>query len=552
MTPGESDGVSVRSYLNVALRWKWLILAVTLVVVAAWTARTWTQTPLYSASTQLLYVQQIDLQDPLSQYSNSQTQQSEIEAVPAIIATPELGRAAATLMDATPSNAGYSVTATTLLTEYGTYSRVVTITGVSSNPSVAAAAANAYAQAFLEWGRDEAGQRVAAAIDVVESRLASMTGAARETTRYESLQASLLQLELLEATANGNFRIIAPANAPSEPFSPDKTREVIKALAAGLVLALGLAFLLEQLDTRVRSEQQLGDALGLGIVGHVPPLSRRDREAGALKTAVDPSGAAAEAYRVLRSNLEFAAVGDDVRVLLIASSVQGEGKSVIACNLALTMALAGRRVTLVDGDLRGPHVHQYLSIPNTRGVSTVLARRDNVSEALTPISLTQSRMGNGSITVSARTAVRSATRAGTSGPVSAKAERDSRAIWQRADGGDDEASLSVLPSGPVPPNPGEMVATARFGELIRELAEGCDIVIVDAPAMLVVGDTAAMAPWVDALLYVADPTKLRRPQLGRARHQLSQLPCRKLGLVFVAPDHRHGYYTYSSADKTRA
>ena len=70
--------------------------------------------------------------------------------------------------------------------------------------------------------------------------------------------------------------------------------------------------------------------------------------------------------------------------------------------------------------------------------------------------------------------------------------------------------------------------------------------------MLAVGDTAALAPWVDALLYVADPTKLRRPQLERARHQLSQLPCRKLGLVFITANHRHGYYSYSSADKTRA
>jgi Mrp family chromosome partitioning ATPase len=87
-----------------------------------------------------------------------------------------------------------------------------------------------------------------------------------------------------------------------------------------------------------------------------------------------------------------------------------------------------------------------------------------------------------------------------------------------------------------------MVASRRFGELIRGLAEDCDLVIVDAPAMLPVGDTAALAPWVDALLYVADPTKLRRLELEHARQQLSQLPCRKLGVVFMAANHRHGYY----------
>ncbi len=541
----------MRGYLQVVLRWKWLILAVMLVVLTAWTAYTWTRTPLYSASTELLYVQQIDIQNPLSQYVDVQAQQAEIEAVPVIVATPELGSAAAKLMDPKPSNAGYSVTATLELADSGAYSHVVTLTGVSSDPNVAAAAANAYAQAFLEWVRDDASERVSATIEVVQSRLAAMQGAARETARYESLQSSLLQLELLEASAGGNFRILTPAHTPAEPFSPDKTREIVKALAAGLVLALGLAFLLEQLDTRIRGEQQVGDALGLGVVGHVPRLSRRDRNAGPLKTAADPSGAAAEAFRVLRSNLDFAAVGDDVRVLLITSSVQGEGKSVIACNLALAMALAGRRVTLVDADLRGPHVHQYLDIPNSRGVSTVVARRDDVSEALIPISLTQSKMGNGSITLTARVAARVATRAGASGPASPGANGDSRVLWLRPDGGDDEASLYVLPSGPVPPNPGEMVATPRFGEIIKGLAEDCDTVIIDAPAMLAVGDTAAMAPRVDALLYVADPTKLRRTHLGRARHQLSQLPCRKLGLVLVTSDHRHGYYSYSSADGMR-
>jgi Mrp family chromosome partitioning ATPase len=89
-----------------------------------------------------------------------------------------------------------------------------------------------------------------------------------------------------------------------------------------------------------------------------------------------------------------------------------------------------------------------------------------------------------------------------------------------------------------------MVAAQRFGKLVRGLAEDCDVVIVDAPAMLAVGDTGALAQWVDALVYVANPAKLRRPQLERARQQLSKLPCRKLGVVMIAENHRQGYYRH--------
>ncbi len=549
MTAEESDGLAIRSYLRVVLRWKWLILTVTLAVLAGGVAYTWTRTPLYSASTELLYAKQIDIQNPLGQtYIDRSAQQAEIEVVPVIVASSELRTAAEKLMDRGSSSAGYSVTATLQLALSGGYSNIVTITAVSPSPDVAAAAADASAQAFLDWGRENARQQVSDAVDVVRGRLLAMAdSAARRSDEYKSLQSSLRQLELLEASVGGSFTIITPASRPSEPFSPDKRRGIVVALAGGFVLALGLAFVLEQLDTRVHGETQVVEILGLGMLGRIPPLTRTERAKSPLKTMVDPSGPAAEAYRVLRSNLDFAAVGDEVRALLICSTVQGEGKSVVACNLAVSMALAGRRVTLVDADLRVPHVHQYYGVPNARGVSTVVSGRDEVGEAMVRISLTRSPTPIDSITVSAAGAGERLARVRVRGSAHASPDRDTKPVWRWTDG-DDAVSLRVVPGGPPPPNPGEMVAAGRFGELIRGLAEDSDLVILDSPALTAVGDATALASWVDALLFVADPTKLRLPQLQRARQQLSQLPCRKLGVVLISASHGHGYYSHSAAD----
>ena len=122
----------------------------------------------------------------------------------------------------------------------------------------------------------------------------------------------------------------------------------------------------------MRSEEQVVEALGVPVVAHVPPLSRKDRGGGVIQMLNDPLGQAAESYRLLRSNLEFTAVDAALTTLLVSSSVQGEGKSVISCNLAVSFALAGKRVVLVDADLRRPRVHSYMGIPNVRGVSTVV------------------------------------------------------------------------------------------------------------------------------------------------------------------------------------
>ena len=244
---------------------------------------------------------------------------------------------------------------------------------------------------------------------------------------------------------------------------------------------------------------------------------------------VNPFGLMAEAVRVLRGNLDFMGVDGDVRSLLVSSSVQGEGKSMTACNLAVSMALAGKRVVLVDADLRRPRIHTYLGVQNSVGLSSVVARRAELSDALVSITLDKA-VGTGDGLAAPDVRVREgALRVFSVGGRDGGDERTADAVSGRdagtagwSTGADDNPVLRVLPSGPLPPNPGEMVASRRFSELIDELADDADLVLVDTPALLSVGDTAAMAAHVDGLVFVVNTAQVRRPMLERVARPARQ------------------------------
>ena len=257
------------------------------------------------------------------------------------------------------------------------------------------------------------------------------------------------------------------------------------------------------------------------ILGRIPRIAKKALEHGVLLTITEPTSAAAEAFRMLRSNLDLAQVDGDLSSVLVTSSVQGEGKSVTACNLAVSLALAGKRIVVVDGDLRRPRVHTYFGLSNDVGVSTVAAGRTKLTSALQSVSLR---------------------------PCSGNGPAAAAAASLADDGSQVVPRLIVLPSGPLPPNPGEVVASKRFAAIINQLEEETDLVIVDSPALLAVGDTAALAAKVDGMVYLVDMKLMRRPMLEEAARRLGQVPCRKLGLVVIrhsqSSAHYRGHYYY--------
>jgi len=220
----------------------------------------------------------------------------------------------------------------------------------------------------------------------------------------------------------------------------------------------------------------------------------------------------------LRSSLDYVNV-DGLSSLLVTSCVAGEGKSTTVCNLAVTLAMAGKKVVVVDGDVRKPHVHEYFGVANDIGLSSVVAGTVKLADAFRPIdlpALAQQRQGNGSSPPDPRPA--------SSGP----------------------HRLVVLTSGPRPPDPGELVASREFAAVMAYLHKSSvEFIIVDSPALLEVGDAAAMAADVEGLLMVVDADKVGRPMLQEARDLLATLPCHKLGVVLVrAKGGRSGYGHY--------
>lgn len=543
-----SEGVAVLSYLAVISRWKWLIIVVTLACIGAGLGYLATATPTYEATAKLLYVQPVTISNPLIQGSYSQTyQQPDIATISAIVQSTQVNKAAFDLLKGKDVSAGYHMSATQPVDSAGNSS--TTLIGIQAESTVAqtsADAANAYAKAFIEYRRDATGAQVKQALAAVEAQLKLfVTPSAMQSAEYLQLKQSQQALELQLQSLSSDFTIVAPATVPTERSSPRTKHTLALAGSLGLVFAMVLAFLLEQLDTRVRDERQMADMLGMSALCHLPPLPRRVSEHAGVQMLSDSSGPMAEAIRVLRGNLSFTGVDGDVRSVLITSSIRTEGKSVTASNLAISLALAGRRVVLVDADLRRPRVHSYMRVPNAVGLSSVLARRAELQDAMIPILLEGHGHWEGEAAVEAVAAapVRKEASVRVMVPGAAHegepAPQGSPRQSAGASGSAADVMLRVLPSGPLPPNPGEMAASQRFGEIIASLAETADWVIVDTPPLLEVGDAAAMASKIDGAVFVVNMGKVKWPMLERSRAQLDKFPCRKLGMVIVAAKNTH-------------
>ncbi len=252
-----------------------------------------------------------------------------------------------------------------------------------------------------------------------------------------------------------------------------KRRETIAiGLALGVVLGIGLAVLRDLLDNTVKDRETLEEITGAGIVGTIP-LDKESRKQPAISFDIDNSGIA-EAFRKLRTNLQFLAVDNPPRVIVVTSSMPSEGKSTTAINIALALAEAEHNVVLVDGDMRRPTLHKYLDLVGPVGFSTVLSGGASLDEALQKTRF---------------------------------------------------PGLTVLTSGAVPPNPSELLGSLAARKLLSELRAQFDYVIVDSTPLLAVTDAAILAAGADGVLIMARFGQTKRDQLTHAVGNLEE--CRR-------------------------
>ncbi len=285
------------------------------------------------------------------------------------------------------------------------------------------------------------------------------------------------------ADASNRISIVESAVPSTNAVGPRTLLNTLLALAIGLAAAFAVAFVVEQLDDTVKDPETVQEITGLSTLGTITRLkSQRGRsEIYRLVALLYPRSSAAEAYRALRSNVEFASVDAPVRSLLVTSSTRAEGKTTTSCNLAVVFAQAGKRVLLVDADLRRPGVHVMFNTANETGLTTLLR------ESSTSID----------------------------------------SVAQETE----DPNLRVITTGPLPPNPAELLGSMRMRSVVASLLASADIVIFDSPPVHSLADAAVLSSLVDGTLVVVSAGRSRRRWIQITMQTLLRAGANVLGVV---------------------
>jgi capsular exopolysaccharide synthesis family protein len=429
--------MTLTQYLRV-LRQQWLVVALLAVLgLGGAAAYTYRQVPIYSAQTQL-FISVRSQQTDVSELSQGSTfTQQRVKSYADLVTSPMITRQVITdlRLPYSPEQLAGEISASSPLDTV-----LLEISVADTNPTRAAAIANAVGREFPDFVAtlENPGSQGASPVKV-------------STTRQ--------------------------AEVPTAPVSPRIPLNLALGLIVGLGLGVGAAVLRDQFNTTVSGVgdvERLTGAIPLGVVPYDATAAKQPL------VTDDQFGGRAEAFRTLRTNLQFADVDDPPRVITITSALPAEGKTTTACNIALTLAQSGARVVLVEGDLRKPAVGRYLGISNAAGLTNVLAGQHEL--------------------------------------------RDVIVGYQRD-------ALAVLPSGPTPPNPSEMLGSQQMRQLLTSLANHYDLVIIDAPPLLPVTDAAVLAAASDGAIVVVRHGKSRREEVERAVQALTSVNAKVLGTV---------------------
>lgn len=332
-----------------------------------------------------------------------------------------------------------------------------------------------------------------------------------ETTRtnYKTLLSKLQEIEIAENQTLGNSRIQTHAELPREPISPKKAQNIAIGGFLGLFLGAATAFILDGTDKRIKTSDEAKQLLpGYPILGQIPVFEKTrklpklgksiSREPGQLVLTGMTTGLEGESFRMLQTNLQFLNADDSLKVVVVSSSQTGEGKSTVAANLALAVAELGKRVLLVDADMRKPAQHQIWRQSNYEGLSNVLS-----------------------------------------------GQSDDKAVTIEI-----QPNLFLLTAGVVPPNPVLLIDSVQMSNLIDEWSNSYDLVIIDVPPLTVAADATILGAKAGGLVFVLRPGVADKESVEYAQEILTQSKLKVLGMVLNAVDldkqNRYNHYYYST------
>lgn len=526
---------TLRVGLKALRRRRWVIVASMVALVAAALALSFVQTPVYQSKGKIL------LAAATTESVSEVLGTSQARAVEEIVATEIEVMQSAVIRDAVTEALGHPPDVTLAGVE-GT--SVIEVTARGDSPAAVAETVNTFAEVYIEERQnadtedlDEAVAGLEEDIDRLTLEIAELERPAREIqdqidalpatvpgepdspertaliaerdaeierARPETseLQAQISEnqsdLAALERTrdqvTSGGAQLVSPGEEPTDPISPNPVRNGLLAAGLGLVIGVALAFLLEALDDTLRTKEDLeGLTHGITVMGLIPIVPGwRDRSSTRVVSIEDPGSPVSEAYRTLRTSVQFLGVDRPVKLVQITSPNPGEGKTTTVANLGVAFARAGQRVAIVCCDLRRPRLEQFFDTPMTPGFTSIIVGDATIDEAVVAIA--------------------------------------------------GEPRLHVLASGPPPPNPSELLSTRRARDVLEALGRQFDVVLVDAPPVLPVTDALLLGNLVDATILVTSAGRTSKRATRRALELLEQVDAVVEGTVlnYVTGDDAYG------------
>lgn len=510
--PGSAQAASLEQVISV-LRRRWLAIALCVVattgVAVAITAE---QRESFTASASLLFSgSQLDEQVAgLSSGGGAAEARTQQETDVKLL---ELGPTRAR----TARRVGHGLTASgvgeALSIAPAGESNLVEVQASAATPALAAQLANVYARTFVGETLHQSRGYYVNALRVIDRQLGALPAARRSGPQGLDLRDRAQSLGILAQMRSGEVSLAERARPPSAPSSPKRTRDAILGAILGLLLGVALAFAAERLDQRIKDPEDLRRAYELPLLGTIP-------ESGALRRAA-AAGAGhghgveampareMEAMRMLRAKLRYFNVDRELRVLLLASAVSGEGKSTVALGLAQAAASMGERVLIVEADLRRPSLAGWMGLKATPGLSEALAGVCEAEQAIQVCRLPTRGPGPGGSSSGAGRQV-----------------------------------LSVITAGAPPPNPGGLLESEAMGRLLSWAAGRYEMVLLDTPPLRMVPDAIPLLRRADGVMLVGRLGASRRDHAARLQGELAGLGARMLGVVANAIRPRGAGYGY--------
>jgi capsular exopolysaccharide synthesis family protein len=485
---------TIRGYLHVLRRGRWWVAALSLLGLGVSLALSLTATRQYVATAQLL-VQSTGNVDVIT--GNQGVTSAEVQTELQLVTSAQVRGVVRHELGSAPAVSAVQVGQT----------NVIAVAAASPVPARAARIANAYARAFVEWSTKTAISNLAAAENQLNGQITAISTeighlpsgssaqAAALSNQESVLKGQLAQLQVAGATASTALELVTPATAPTSPSSPKPVQDTLLGLLAGLIAGVGAAFLRDNLDDTLASGEAVERVSAAPLLATVPMVATWRKRAAPVVIAIsDPVSQPAEAYRSLRTSLQFAMQDRRMRTLLVTSPSAGDGKTATVVNLGAVFAQAGTNVVVVSCDLRRPGLSQVFAPGDDAELSSVLLDEQPLEKALTPVP-------------------------GVDG------------LW-------------TLGTRAAEGNPTELLAGPRMRAVVAELSQRFDLVLIDSPPVLPVADAMILSAYVDAVLLVVAAGQTRRAELRRTVDKLAQAGAPVVGAVLnkVAGQDEYGYY----------